>query len=269
MVVKLPHEDVEKSPALGLFILLILGGIGFCIFQDSMSIIVFPIMMIAVLALAASRGKGDVEEDLESMGVTGQGMGQSIIVGVILGVVSLLLGSLILAVVPGKGSFVELGSILIPATGTAAALGVATVVPSYLVTSTNILAQWVYVAPGEEAGMRVLAVFGIHSIFRNVVISFLGATFIWAALHIPLWMTTGVSEVMYLVIVVWGIIWSIQFVIMRNFFSNVVSHATTNTGVILATEIGFGGLNNIYVICTVAGITVALILLGVYYARKQ
>ena len=268
MNVKLPHEDVEKSPALGIFILLIVGGVAFTIFQDSATIIIFPVLLISVLALAASRGKGNVEEDLESVGVTGKGMGQSIIIGILIGIGSLLLGSLIMTFMPGKGSFVELGSILIPITATAAALGSATVIPSYLVTSTNILAQCVYVAPGEEAGLRVLAVFGIQSIFGNPIISFFGATLIWAALHIPLWMTTGVSEVMYLIIVVWGIIWSIQFVLMRNFFSNVVSHGTTNTGVILATELGFGGLNNIYVIGTVIGILFILILLGLYYAKK-
>lgn len=268
MAVKLPFENVEKSPALGIFILMIIGGIAFVIFQNSATIIVFPLLLISVLALAASRGKGNVEEDLESVGVTGEGMGQAIIVGVIIGIVSLLIGSLIMTIMPEKGSFLELGSILIPVTATAAALGSATVIPSYLVTSTNILAQWTYVAPGEEAGLRVLTVFGLQSIFGNVIISFLGATLIWAALHIPLWMTTGVSETMYLIIVVWGIIWSIQFIVMRNFFSNVVSHATTNTGVILATELGFGGLNNIYVIGTVVAIILILTLLGWYYAKK-
>ena len=268
MAVKLPHEDVERSPALGIFLLLIIAGVAFTIFQDSATLIVFPLLLISVLALAASRGKGNVEEDLETVGVTGEGMGEAIIVGVIVGIVSLLIGALIMTVVPGKGSFLELGSVLIPITATAAALGSATVIPSYLVTSTNILAQWAYVAPGEEAGLRVLAVFGLQSIFGNVVISFLGATILWAILHVPLWMTTGVSEVMYLIIVVWGIIWSIQFIVMRNFYSNVVSHATTNTGVILAGALGFGGLNNIYVISTVAGILIVLTLLGWYYAKE-
>lgn len=268
MAVKLPHEDVERSPALGLFLLLIIGGVAFTIFQDSATLIVFPLLLVSILALAGSRGKGNVEEDLESVGVTGEGMGISIIVGIVVGIFSLLVGSLIMTIMPGKGSFLELGSILIPITANAAALGAATVIPSYLVTSTNILAQWVYVAPGEEAGLRVLTVFGLQSMFGNVIISFLGATLIWAILHVPLWMTTNVSEVMYIVIVVWGIIWSIQFIIMRNFFSNVVSHATTNTGVIIAGVLGFGGFNNIYVIGTVVGIVVGLVLLGWYYAKK-
>jgi len=268
MVVKLPHEGVERSPALGIFILLIIGGIAFTMFQDSIMIIVFPVMLISVLALAAARGKGTVEEDLESVGVTGKDMGPAIVIGVIVGIVSLLIGTLIMAIMPGKGSFVELGSIILPVTATAVALGTASVIPSYLVTSSNILAQWVYVAPGEEAGMRVLAVFGLQSIFGNPIVSFAGATLLWAGLHIPIWMTSGVSEVMYLIIVVWGIIWSIQFVVMRNFFSNVVSHATTNTGVILATAIGFGGVDNFYVIGTIVAIIVVLVLLGWYYATR-
>ena len=268
MAVKLPYEDVERAPALGLFLLLIIGGIAFTLFQDSIMIIVFPIMLITVLALAAARGTGNVEEDLESVGVTGEGMGQSIIIGVIIGIVSLLIGTLIMTIMPGRGSFVELGSIILPVTGTAVALGTASVIPSYLVTSSNILAQWVYVAPGEEAGMRVLAVFGLQSIFGNPIVSFAGATLIWAAMHIPIWMTSGVSEVMYVIVVVWGIIWSIQFVVMRNFFSNVVSHATTNTGVILATAVGFGGVDNFYVIGTIVAIIVVLALLGWYYATR-
>lgn len=268
MAVKLPFENVEKSPALGVFILLIIGGFAFTLYQNSPVLILFPLMLISVFALAASRGKGNVEEDLSSVGVTGEGMGQGIIVGIIVGVLSLFIGSIIMAVMPEKGSFLELGAIILPATATSVALGTASVIPSYLVVSSNILAQWVYVAPGEEAGMRVLAVFGLQSMFGNVALSFLGATLIWAAMHVPVWVTSGVSSTMYVVVVVWGIIWSIQFILMRNFFSNVVSHATTNTGVILATELGFGGINNSYVLMTVGGITVVLILLGWYYAKK-
>jgi len=268
MAVKLPYEGVERSPALGIFLLLIVGGVVFALFQESTMLIVFPLMLIAVLALAGSRGKGNVEEDLESVGVTGEGMGMTIVVGIGVGIFSLLIGTLIMSAMPGKGSFLELGSIIIPITATAAALGTATVIPSYLVTSSNILAQWVYVAPGEEAGMRVLAVFGLQSIFGNPIVSFAGATLIWAAMHIPIWMTSGVSETMYLVVVVWGIIWSVQFVIMRNFFGNVISHATTNTGVILATAVGFGGVSNIYVLGTITGIVIVLGLLGWYYAKR-
>ena len=69
---------------------------------------------------------------------------------------------------------------------------------------------------------------------------------------------------MYVVVIVWGVIWSAQFVIMRNYFSNVISHAVTNTGVILTTSMGMTGLDT-YTVGVLVAISIVLIALAWYY----
>ena len=195
--------------------------------------------------------------------LTPEDMMVAIPVGIVVGIISLVIGSVIMGVT-STGSFTELGSLVVPAMGTVAALGTASVIPVSLLTAANIFGQWVYVAPGEEAGFRVLTVYGLQTVFNNPIFAFFGATLIWALLHLPVWMTTGVSSVMYVVVIVWGVIWSAQFVIMRNYFSNVISHAVTNTGVILTTSMGMTGLDT-YTVGVLVAISIVLIALAWYY----
>lgn len=232
MPVTLPHEKVEREPVVGIFILFLVATLIFTLLLGDPAILVFGVMILGVWVLAASIGKGSAKEDLESLGVTGEHLTIAIPIGIAIGVISLIIGSVIMAV-DDTASFLSLSTLIIPSIGTATALGTATVIPTQLVLAFQIAAQWLYVAPGEEAGFRVLTVYGLQTIFANPIIAFFGATLIWAAMHIPLWMSMGVSPTMYIVVIIWGIIWAAQFVIMRNYFSCVISHATVNTGVIV------------------------------------
>ena len=232
MVVTLPHEKVEHEPVVGVFILFLISTIFFTLLLQDLFVIVFGIMILGVWVLASSVGKGSAKEDLESVGVTGEHLTVAIPIGIAIGILSLIIGSIIMAV-DDTASFLALSTLIIPSMATATAIGTTTVIPMQLALMFEIAAQWLYVAPGEEAGFRVLTVFGLQSIFDNPIIAFFGATLIWAAMHFPLWISTGVPTTMYAVVVIWGIMWAAQFVIIRNYFSNVVSHAVTNTGVLI------------------------------------
>ena len=267
MAVTLPHEKVKQEPVVGIFIMFIIATFAFALFLGDPMVLLFGVMIIGVWVLASSVGTGDAKTDLEAIGITGKDITIAIPVGIAIGVISLLIGSVIMGL-DNQANFMALSSIIIPSVATSAALGTATVIPHYLANTVEVFSQWLYVAPGEEAGFRVLTVFGLQSIFANPIIAFFGATLIWAAMHIPLWMSTGVSGTMYIVIVVWGVIWSAQFVIMRNFFSNVISHATTNTGVIVLKDAEMTGGVSTYTYALLALITVVLIALGWWYREN-
>lgn len=265
MVVTLPHEKVEQEPVVGIFILFLVSTLVFTLILQEAFVMIFGIMILGVWVLASSIGKGSAKEDLESVGVTGQHLTVAIPIGIAVGVLSLIIGSIIMAV-DDTASFLALSTLIIPSMATAAAVGVTTVIPMQLALMFEIAAQWLYVAPGEEAGFRVLTVYGLQSIFKNPIIAFFGATLIWAAMHIPLWISTGVPTTMYVVVVIWGIMWAAQFVIIRNYFSNVVSHAVTNTGVLIMRD--FDTNVNIYTYITLFAILVICIGLAWWYKNE-
>jgi len=268
MSVTLPHEKVKQEPVVGIFIMFIVATVAFALFLEDTNVLIFGVMIIATWVLASSIGTGSAKEDLEAIGITGEDLPVGIISGLAVAVFSLIIGSIIMGI-DSTASFTVLASVVIPSMATAAAFGAATVVPVYLATTMELASQWLYVAPGEEAGFRVLTVFGLQSIFGNPFIAFGGATLLWAAMHIPVWMSTGVSSTMYIVIVVWGVIWTAQFVIMRNFFSNVVAHAATNTGVIIFKVMDTTGGLGVFVWVLLIILLLVLVALGWWYNEKS
>lgn len=227
------------------------------VYQDT-GYLTFGIPIIMVFILAASVGKGNTDSDLAQLGWTSQKLDVAIPLGILGGVVSLFLGSIII----GKLSTGSLATI-VPDFSGMGKLGTASVVPAMLATSANLISQWLIVAPSEESLTKILGPIAIFAITKNVVIAYLGAMFLWGLMHYPKFLMTGQPNSMYIVLaVVFGIA-LLVFYLSGNIMGAIVSHATFNSSVILIGE----NVNTITIY--VVGVIAAILIYAFYTSRSS
>lgn len=201
--------------------------------------LVFGILLLFTFVLAASiGGKGDTDSDLEAIGWSNKNMGVVVPLGIAGGIVALVVGSLIInlsskgAVASTVPDFSAMVSVL--------PMYTASVIPPAVAVSANIIAQWLIVAPSEEAAYRILAPFAAVSMLKNVVIAYFVAAILWMATHVNAYTLQGTPNAMYLVLFVIAIITTGLLWLTGNVISGIIAHGVFNTGVIL---IGAGNVD--------------------------
>lgn len=192
--------------------------------------LVFAIPLAFIFTLGASSdktGRGSVDDDLEAVGWSDKGMELAIPLGIIGGMVVLFLGSIMTRYSS------ETASIFVPDFTNIAALTTASVIPVQWALSANIIAQWMVVAPAEEALARVLAVYAFLKIFKNVIIAFILAAFFWMLLHVPTYISQNANSSSYLVLLLLAVVTTGLYIFTKNLMSSITAHGVFNTGVLL------------------------------------
>src|SRR5659263_46700 len=187
-------------------------------FKDPLYI-VFAIPIIMVFALAASvGGKGSSDSDLAAIGLSNKHMNVAVPIGILGGIVAVFLAGIIT-------SFTAQSAAIVPDFSSVTLLSVSIISPS-VAMSVNIIAQWLVVAPSEEAGYRILAPYAGQAIFKNLGFAWIFASLLWLATHVPTFIAQGVPNSMYLVLlmistITIGLLWY-----TGNIISTIITHAT-------------------------------------------
>lgn len=217
--------------------------------------LVFGLLLIFTFALAASvGGRGNADSDLESIGWSNKNMAAVVPLGIAGGVIALIVGSLIINL-----SSKSTASIVPDFSAMASVLPMysASVIPPTIAVAANIAAQWLIVAPSEEAAYRILAPFAMVSMFKNTIIAYFLAAILWMATHVNAYTVQGTPHAMYLVLFVIAIITTLLFWFTGSAISGIIAHGVFNTYVVLA------GAENIG---TAAYIVVLVILAILFFA---
>lgn len=219
-------------------------------FKDAMYIIfAIPLAFIFTLGASADKtGKGSVDSDLEAVGWSDKNMDTAIPLGIIGGMLTLFLGSMIIRFTP------ETASILVPDFTNIATLTTASVIPAQWALSGNIISQFMVVAPAEEALARVLAVFAFLKIFKNIIIAFVLAAFFWLLLHVPTYLAQGASQNMYVVLLLLALVTTVLYIFTHNLMSAIITHSVFNSGVLLSSNNFDSG--TMYIVLIIAAILI-------------
>lgn len=221
----------QSSATAGYLITSAVGVMAFTLAFRDYSFLVFAIPIILVFALGASIDKGGVDEDLEAVGWSEKNIKLAVPIGILSGIVSLFIGSLIMQFTPEN-----IGSIIPDMSSWVGKLATASVIPPALAVGANIIGQWWIISPSEESLSKILGSYAGMSVFKNIYIAYVFGIFVWIAMHIPTFIIQGTSIAMYGVLVVLGGTTLIAYFMTRNLISAVVGHGVFNTGVILLSE---------------------------------
>lgn len=225
-------------------------------YEDAMFII-FTVFLLLIFIIGASLDAGKPEKDLELVGWSGRNMELVIPLGIAGGMFSFLLGLVIMrniepssiyqAFVPDLSTT---GKAILPTT---AFLGLtsASVIPSILSTSANILSQWFTVAPSEEALSKIIVPWASLSIFKNWVLAYIIGSLFWIIYHIPKFVAQGVDGRMYVVLLLIAAINVALVIFTKNVLTGVISHATFNTDVTIYPGVNQTAFYVILIILTV------------------
>jgi len=234
------NSGISTSVTTGYLIFAGLFTIAYALSVSDMTYLVFGILLLFTFALATSvGGQGNTDSDLEAIGWSNKNMGMVIPLGIAGGIAALIIGSLIVqfttknsaAIVPDFSASAS----IIP-------LFSASVIPSSIALAANIVAQWLIVAPSEEAAYRILAPFAGVAVFKNALIAYVVAAMLWLGTHINAYTVQGTPNSMYLVLAVIAIITTGLFWFTGNAVAGIIAHGVFNTGVIIMTgNIGNAG----------------------------
>jgi len=258
------QESDSGSATTGYLILSGLTVVLFALAFKEPMYIIFAIPLAFIFTLGASvdkSGKGSVDDDLEAVGWSDKGMNLAIPLGIIGGMAALFIGSIITKFTP------ETASIMVPDFSGIAALSTATVIPPTLALSANIIAQWLCVAPSEEALARVLAPFAFMKIFKNAILAFILAAFFWMFMHAPTYLAQGANQSMYLVLLLLAFITTGLYIFTKNLMSSIVAHGVFNSGVLLSSSNFDSG--TMYVVLIIVSVLVYAWLSGVLKSNNK
>ena len=198
-------------------------------FKDPLYLVfAVPLAFVFTLGASVDKGKGSVDDDLEAVGWSDKGMELAIPLGIIGGMAVLFLGSIMTRYTS------DTASIFVPDFTNIAALTTASVIPAQWALSANIIAQWMVVAPAEEAMARILAPFAFMKIFKNTIIAFILAAFLWMGMHIPTYLSQNANQSMYLVLFLLAFVTTTLYIWTGNLISAIIAHSVFNTGVLLS-----------------------------------
>jgi hypothetical protein len=225
------QEEAGKSVTTGYLIFSGLATILYALSISDNTYLVFGILLLFTFALAASvGGKGNTDSDLEAIGWSDKNMDKVIPLGIAGGFLALIVGSFIISLTARNTAstvpdFSAAASIL--------PMYTASIIPPTIAVSVNIMAQWLIVAPSEEAAYRILAPFAGVAVFKNTIIAYVFAAILWLATHINAYTMQGTPRSMYLVLFVIAMITTGLFWYTGNAISGIIAHGVFNTGVII------------------------------------
>lgn len=245
----------NNNPSIGFLILSLISTFALAIALEDAIILGYGILILSLFVLAAATDKGTPEKNLQYFMWSNKDMGASIIYGIIGGVITLLLGIIILGI-----SSRDMASI-VPDFSFSSKLVAASVVTPNIISFFNILSQWTTVAPAEEALARILGPYSSISLVKNFYLALIFGSLIWISMHIFTFILQNTSPAMYLVLAILSGINIILLYSTKNIFSPIISHGTYNTGVILLSGITLSSI--------VAILLITILLLTIYVRSKD
>jgi len=111
----------------------------------------------------------------------------------------------------------------------------------------NILYQLFIVAPAEETSFRSVVPYALEGIstltpksirgyFESPVFTYTLSTLFWTMFHYPTFKDNNADPNMYLVIIIWGIIFTIFMFATGSILTCIIGHAVTNISILLINE---------------------------------
>lgn len=238
---------------------IVITGLFALAYEEAMFII-FTVFLLLIFIIGASIDAGKPEKDLELVGWSGRNMELVIPLGIAGGMFSFLIGAVIMRNVE-PSSIYQAFIIDLSTTGTVfpklmAMLGLTTIasasiIPSVLSTSANILGQWFTVAPSEEALSKIIVPWASLATFKNWVLAYIIGTLFWIIYHIPKFVTQSVDGRMYIVLLLIAAVNVALVIFTKNVLAGVISHATFNTDVIIYPGVNQTAFYVILIIMTV------------------
>lgn len=238
----------NTDPLTGITLLTGLAILTFGLFTQDTSILFFAIPIIFALLVANSRGNKDIDDNIRSIGITGTNIKTAIPIGIAAGLFCFILGNLIIGLT-SKVTSSTVPTFAIP-------LSEASFIPAQMFLATNILIQFLIVAPAEELGFRFLSPYIINSFIKSAPIAMLGGTLLWVFTHIPAYTLQSTPLSMYIVLLVIGLIAIGLIYYTQSLITPWIMHGTFNTLVLV-----IGGVLSVYVYLMLIFIACSLIFL--------
>lgn len=217
-----------------LILCIVITGLFALVYNDAMFII-FTTFLCLVFILGAALDAGKPEKDLELIGWSGKNMSMVIPFGIAGGMISFFTGLYLTRNIEPSSIYTTPIQVFVPdlsATGLAfATITGASVIPPIFASVANILCQWFTVAPSEEAMSKIALPYAFYSIFNNWVLAYILGSILWVGSHIPKFITQGVDERMYIVLLLIAFINLTLILFTRNVLAGIISHAVFNTNI--------------------------------------
>lgn len=218
----------ETKSLTGLILITGIAIVTLGIFTDDLGLLWFSIPIIFSLIVAVSRGNRDIDDAVKSIGISGANIQTSLPLGVIAGMLVFIVGSLIVTYTSkNTASLVPVFAIasLTPAT--------TTLIPASIFLLVNVLIQFFIVAPAEELGWRFLTPFALYSFTKSLPFAMFFATILWMLTHVPTFIIQGVSQGMYIVLLVLGLTSIALIYYTSGIIASWIAHATFNILVLI------------------------------------
>lgn len=223
-------------------------------FQDPL-FYVFTFFLVMALILATAIDVGDITQDLASVGWSSININFVIPLGVLGGIIALVLGSFVVNINMMNALIPDLTSVAKIFTG-------ASIISPILAVSANLISQWLVIAPAEESLSKIIAPYAGIKVFKDKIFAFFIAILLWIGMHIPTFIMQGVSNNMYFVLFILGVITTVLFFMTNSILTPIIAHGTFNTAVILSSV-----SSDIY--GTLVVIIVALVLVLVWFKNPK
>ncbi len=204
-----------------------LATVTFGLALNDLSFLYFAVLILLAFGLSATSDKGSPQKNLESIGWSDRNISQAIPFGIAGGILTVFIGAIVFKLTP------QTSSLIAPDFSATAFIVIGSVIPASYALSFNIIAQWIIVAPGEEAGYRIVAPFAAMSAFGSELIAFGIASVLWIFTHVPAYVSQNAPNSMYLVLAVFSIIAIALIKLTGTVMSAIVAHGTYNTIVLI------------------------------------
>lgn len=233
----------RKTPSLvaGYFLISLMFIVGYVLAMKDAIYLIFMIPLLVYFILALFGNHNSLDDSLAKVGWGNKDVTYAIPMGLLCALICLVVGSLILQINILNACFSPSSQVF---NDSATALAFKNVT---MVLVLNILFQIFIVAPSEETGFRAIIPYALKSLsalfpksmknyVESPVTTYTLSTLIWTLFHYPTFVQNGADPNMYIVIILWGIIFTIFMYATDSILTCVIGHAVTNVAILLINE---------------------------------
>lgn len=238
----------RKSPSAtsGYFILSMIFIIAYVLIMNNAIYLIFMIPLMIYFILSLFGGSKSIDRSLAEVGWGGKDLSYAIPMGFLCALICLVIGCITLeinllnACLSPSSEIFNNNSKLFDSLTTILIL--------------NILYQLFIVAPAEETSFRSVVPYALEGIstivpksmrnfFESPAFTYTISTLIWTLFHYPTFKQNNADPNMYLVIILWGIIFTVFMFATGSILTCIIGHAITNISILLINENVFSTLS--------------------------